>query len=89
MAPYCYQNGGDWTWFGARMVSQLARNGFGEAAYRELEPMLDRVLRNGGFHEWYTVDNRPQGSGKFRGEAGVLCEAMDNLQTWARKTLNP
>jgi hypothetical protein len=51
--------------------------------------MLDRVLRNGGFHEWYTVDNRPQGSGKFRGEAGVLCEAMDNLQTWARKTLNP
>ncbi|MDD7561117.1 MAG: hypothetical protein PUK02_04920, partial [Parabacteroides sp.] len=26
--PYVYQNGGDWTWFGGRMIQQLVANGF-------------------------------------------------------------
>src|SRR5207253_1844276 len=25
MGPYTYQNGGDWTWFGARMIQQLIK----------------------------------------------------------------
>ena len=25
--PYVYQNGGDWTWFGGRMIQQLVANG--------------------------------------------------------------
>ncbi|MCH1990971.1 hypothetical protein L7Q18_32400, partial [Achromobacter xylosoxidans] len=33
MYPYGYQNGGDWPWFGARMISELVRNGFVEEAY--------------------------------------------------------
>ena len=81
--PYSYQNGGDWTWFGGRMVQQLIRYGLIEDAYLELKPMLQRVQYNGGFYEWYTVDNRPRGSGKFRGSAGVLGKAIIMLQAWA------
>ncbi|MCB1125426.1 MAG: hypothetical protein KDM81_02945 [Verrucomicrobiae bacterium] len=80
MGPYSYQNGGDWTWFGARMVRQLAERGYPEAAYRELTPMLDRVLKHRGFHEWWSVDNQPKGSGMFRGSAGVLIQAIDALR---------
>ncbi len=79
MYPYGYQNGGDWTWFGARMIRQLAENGFVQEAYDELKPMIDRVLENDGFYEWYTVDGKPTGAGKFRGSAGVLATAIEAL----------
>ena len=69
---YSYQNGGDWTWFGARMIQQLIRFGFLREAYKQMQPMLKRVVDNNGFYEWYSVDNKPRGSGTFRGEAGVL-----------------
>jgi len=83
MGPYFYQNGGDWTWFGARMVRQLARNGCVEQSYRELVPMLQRVQKHDGFFEWWTPGNDPRGSGKFRGSAGVLIEAIHELRAWA------
>lgn len=73
---YSYQNGGDWTWFGGRMIQQLIRYGFIEEAYREIYPMVKRVKDNNGFFEWYSVDNKPRGSGTFRGEAGVLYTAI-------------
>ena len=85
MGPYSYQNGGDWTWFGARMVRQLARNGYVEESYRELVPMLERVLKHRGFFEWWTPSNAPRGSGKFRGSAGVLIEAIHELRQWAKE----
>ncbi len=84
MGPYSYQNGGDWTWFGARMVRQLARYGYAAEAYRELTPMLERVIRHQGFHEWWSLDNEPKGSGSFRGSAGVLIEAIHELRAWAK-----
>ncbi|MDO1451397.1 amylo-alpha-1,6-glucosidase [Rhodocytophaga aerolata] len=80
MYPYGYQNGGDWTWFGGRMIQQLIRHGFKKEAYEQLKPMLQRVVDNNGFYEWYTVDNKPKGSGTFRGEAGVLYEAITMLE---------
>lgn len=80
MAPYSYQNGGDWTWFGGRMVQQLVRFGLYEEAYAALEPMLDRVLANDGFYEWWTPDAQPRGSGQFRGSAGVLWDAIRMLR---------
>lgn len=80
MYPYGYQNGGDWTWFGGRMVQQLIRNGFVTEAKEQLKPMLDRVIKNKGFYEWYTKDNKPEGSGTFRGEAGVLYDAIQLLE---------
>jgi glycogen debranching enzyme len=73
---YSYQNGGDWTWFGGRMIQQLIRYGFVKEAYEQIQPMVKRVKDNNGFYEWYSVDNKPRGSGTFRGEAGVLYSAI-------------
>ncbi|WP_152266580.1 GH36-type glycosyl hydrolase domain-containing protein [Agriterribacter humi] len=73
---YSYQNGGDWTWFGGRMIQQLIRYGFVKKAYEQVLPMVKRVKDNNGFYEWYSVDNKPRGSGTFRGEAGVLYTAI-------------
>lgn len=80
MHPYGYQNGGDWSWFGARMVEALARYGFYREAYEALRPMLQRIVDNDGFFEWYRPDGTPQGSGTFRGEAGVIYRAIRSLQ---------
>lgn len=83
MTPYSYQNGGDWDWFGARTVTQLARAGLVREAYRELIPMLERAIGHNGFYEWWTPSNEPKGSGQFRGAAGVLIEAIATLRDWA------
>jgi glycogen debranching enzyme len=83
MSPYSYQNGGDWTWFGARMVTQLAQNGFIDESYRELGPMLDRVIKHQGFFEWWTTSNQPRGAGEFKGSAATLLQAIHELRLWA------
>lgn len=83
MGPYDYQNGGDWTWFGGRIVKQMIRMGFHQDAYEQLLPMLDRVLANDGFYEYYSKDNKPRGSGSFRGSAGVLYDVILLLQEYA------
>ena len=59
MYPYGYQNGGDWTWFGGRIIQQLVKNDFVEEAYDHLLPMTNRVYQNDGFYEWYTKENTP------------------------------
>ncbi|MBB6461915.1 glucosidase family protein [Flammeovirga kamogawensis] len=81
MHPYGYQNGGDWTWFGARMITELVKNGYEQEAWEQAQPMFDRVLKNKGFYEWYTRDNKPTGSGMFRGSAGVLLDAIDAFES--------
>jgi len=86
MAAYSYQNGGDWTWFGGRMIQALVQNEMPNEAYAELQPMIARVIKNKGFFEWYDVQNgQPKGSGDFRGEAGVLYDAITQLKSWAAK----
>ncbi|GAA3561800.1 hypothetical protein [Snuella lapsa] len=85
MYPYGYQNGGDWTWFGGRMIQQLIKYGFVKEAYEQMLPMTDRVIKNNGFFEWYTVDNKPEGSGTFRGSAGVLYAAIEQFYDWANE----
>lgn len=83
LVPYSYQNGGDWTWFGARMVSALIKYGYYEEAYNSLVPMLQRVIDHNGFYEWWTPAGEPKGSGMFRGEAGVLWTACHELRSAA------
>jgi len=86
MAPYNYQNAGDWTWFGGRMIAPLLLYNMPSDAYKELSPMLDRVIANKGFYEWYNVQTgKAEGSGDFRGEAGVLYEAITAIKQWAEK----
>ncbi|MCC8407913.1 hypothetical protein LJ707_03165 [Mucilaginibacter sp. UR6-1] len=87
MHPYNYQNGGDWTWFGGRIVEALLPYNMSMEAYSMLEPMLNRTLKFKGFYEWYNVQTgEPKGSGDFRGEAGVLFEAISLLKSWAVQT---
>ena len=81
--PFNYQNGGDWTWFGGRMIQQLILNGFVAEAYQEIRPMLDRVIVNGDFYEWYGPGGVPSGSAAFKGSAGVLCKAIKLLKEYA------
>ena len=83
MVPFGYQNGGDWTWFGGRMIQQLVANGFVAEAYEHIQPMVLRVVENDGFYEWYTIDNEPRGSGTFRGSAGVLYNAIVMMEEFA------
>lgn len=85
MYEYGYQNGGDWTWFGGRMIQQLIKNGFVKEAYEQMHPMVKRVKDNDGFFEWYTVDNEPEGSGTFRGSAGVLYKAILMFEEFANQ----
>jgi hypothetical protein len=80
---YNYQNGGDWTWFGGRMIQQLIRYGFVAEAYEQVQPMVKRVRIINGFFEWYSVSNEPRGSGTFRGEAGVLFTAIRMFEDFA------
>lgn len=80
---YTYQNGGDWTWFGGRMIQQLVNYGFIKEAYEQLLPFLERIIKNDGFYEWYTIDNKPKGSATYRGSAGVIYKAILLLETWA------
>ncbi len=83
--PYHYQNGGDWTWFGGRMIQQLIANGFVEEAYTLAKPMFDRVLENNGFYEWYKMDGTPEGSANFKGSAGVLAKSIAMFEDWAQQ----
>jgi hypothetical protein len=83
--PYHYQNGGDWTWFGGRMIQQLIAYGFVSEAYTLARPMLDRVLENDGFYEWYNIEGTPQGSANFKGSAGVLAKSIAMFRDWAEK----
>ncbi|WP_018615563.1 GH36-type glycosyl hydrolase domain-containing protein [Segetibacter koreensis] len=86
MAAYTYQNAGDWTWFGGRMIQALIQNGFYKEAYDEMVPMLDRILQYNGFYEWWDVKTgKPKGSGEFRGEAGVLYDAINMIKKWTKQ----
>jgi len=84
MKSYIYQNGGDWTWFGGRMIAALIASGYVREAWGELQPMIRRTLQYKGFFEWYDVKTgEPKGSGDFRGEAGVYYDAIRLLRQWA------
>ncbi len=85
MRPYSYQNGGDWTWWGGRVVQAIIKYRDYGLAYQTLEPMLDRVIANDDFYEWYDIYNQPRGAKNYRGSAGVLGTAILDLREWAKE----
>lgn len=84
-APYQYQNGGDWTWFGGRLIQQLIAHGFVQEAYELAKPMFNRVVENNDFYEWYRMDGTPAGSAEFKGSAGVLAKSILQFKEWANR----
>lgn len=57
--PWGYSNGGDWTWWGGQTDAAYAEAGFVAEAYTALLPMVERVLRDREFFEWYDRHNQP------------------------------
>ncbi len=79
----CYQNGLLWPWFGARFASQLVVEGYPAAAYSNLSPMLDEVIRDDDFFEYYSLSGKSLGSAGYKGSAGSIVTAIDLLRAWA------
>ena len=74
--PYEYQNGGQWDWFGGRLVLAMFDNGFGPAAREKLIEIAAKCIRNGGLFEWDTKDGNGRGSDYYAGSAGSLARAL-------------
>jgi hypothetical protein len=74
--PWSYQNGGQWDWFGARLVLAAFRHGDSSLARRWLGELARKAQRNGGLHEWHTRDGEGRGSPTYAGSAGMLAAAV-------------
>lgn len=74
--PYEYQNGGQWDWFGGRMIAAMYRHGFSEQATRCLLEIARKNVERGTFYEWDTKEGIGQGSLNFAGSAGALALAL-------------
>jgi hypothetical protein len=74
--PFEYQNGGQWDWFGGRLVYAMFENGFSRTAKEKLIEILKKNLSNGGFFEWENREGAGRGSNYFCGSAGSLGKAI-------------
>ncbi|MGQ9471281.1 MAG: MGH1-like glycoside hydrolase domain-containing protein [Candidatus Aminicenantales bacterium] len=73
---YEYQNGGQWDWFGGRLIAAMYEFGFSEAATRSLLDVARKNLERGGFYEWDTREGHGRGSQNYAGSAGALALAL-------------
>ncbi|MEW5901809.1 MAG: hypothetical protein AB1715_10140 [Acidobacteriota bacterium] len=74
--PYEYQNGGQWDWFGGRLVYAMFETGFSVRAKEKLLEMVKKNFANGGIFEWDTKDGAGRGSDYYAGSAGSLARAL-------------
>ena len=57
--------------------------GLPEEAYATLRPIVEMIETQDGFFEWHGPDGTPHGSKTFRGAAGVVGAAIEQLRSWA------
>lgn len=74
--PYTYQNGGQWDWFGGRLILQEFKHGYSESAYAHLLEIAKKAEKNKGLYEWDTPDGNGMGSAQLAGGAGALAGAL-------------
>lgn len=74
--PYEYQNGGQWDWFGARLVLAMFESGFAREAREKLLEIARKDIANSGLYEWDTKDGAGRGSDFYSGSAGSLARAL-------------
>ncbi len=74
--PYEYQNGGQWDWFGGRLVHAMFESGFSRQAKEKLLEIIRKNVANGGFFEWDSRDGAGRGSDYYGGSAGSLAKAL-------------
>jgi hypothetical protein len=73
---FAYQNGGEWDWFGGRLLLAAFERGQAGAARRELARIAAQAVRGGGLYEWNTRDGQGKGSARYAGSAGALGGAI-------------
>ena len=73
---WTYQNGGQWDWFGARLILAAFQRGESALARRWLGELALKAERNKGLHEWHTRDGEGHGSPTYAGSAGALAAAV-------------
>jgi len=74
--PYEYQNGGQWDWFGGRLVYSMFECGASHSAEEKLKEIIRKNLSNRGFFEWDNKEGTGLGSDLFCGSAGMLGKAL-------------
>jgi hypothetical protein len=74
--PYEYQNGGQWDWFGGRLIHAMFEHGFSREARRKLSEIAGKAIANRGLFEWDSPAGIGQGSPFYSGSAGSLAEAL-------------
>jgi hypothetical protein len=74
--PFEYQNGGQWDWFGGRLILAMFENGFGQEARTRLLEIIRKNELNRGFFEWDDRAGVGHGSDMFCGSAGSLALAV-------------
>lgn len=74
--PFEYQNGGQWDWFGGRLVYAMFENGLSRLAREKLLEIVRKNIANRGFYEWDTRDGEGRGSEAYAGSAGSLARAL-------------
>jgi len=70
-----YQNGGQWDWFGARLIQQMFQANHPQAL-NKLKEICNKAYQNKGLYEWDTVDGKGQGSSHYAGSAAVISKAV-------------
>jgi hypothetical protein len=71
-----YQNGGQWDWFGGKLVLLMFESGFARTARDKLIEIAKKDIANGGFFEWDAKDGAARGSDFYAGSAGSLARAL-------------
>jgi hypothetical protein len=74
--PFEYQNGGQWDWFGGRLVDRMFRDGRAADARSKLLEIARKAIDNNGLFEWDNPDGVGRGSDFYSGSAGVLAGAL-------------
>jgi hypothetical protein len=74
--PYEYQNGGQWDWFGGRLVYAMFENGSSSEAKEKLLEIIKKDFDNAGLYEWDTREGAGRGSDDYGGSAGSLAKAL-------------
>ncbi len=74
--PFEYQNGGQWDWFGGKLVLGMFREGEAAEAAGELLAIAGKNASRRGLFEWDAPDGAGRGSSRFSGSAGSLARAL-------------
>jgi hypothetical protein len=74
--PFEYQNGGQWDWFGGKLIAAMFEHGFSRAAREKLIEIARKNIANKGLYEWDSPGGKGQGSAFYSGSAGSLGQAL-------------